>query len=122
MPSLGGWAFDVERWTFYTERKTPDAERPMSNAANTTVETEQDQHQSELRWNYRGLRGNEDEMSVPCGDALWVTLAAVVTFTLAIPATNDHWRAEIVNRGGAAWYFDKDGKVPWMWTAQPATR
>jgi len=30
----------------------------------------------------------------------------------------DHWRVEIVKRGGGAWYFDKNGKLGWMWTAQ----
>ncbi len=54
-------------------------------------------------------------MGILCG----VILAAVVIFTLTIPATNNQWRAEIVNRGGAAWYFDNKGNLRWMWTAQP---
>jgi hypothetical protein len=47
-----------------------------------------------------------------------VMMAAIVTFTLAIPANNDHWRVEIVKRGGGTWCFDKNGKLGWMWTAQ----
>jgi len=46
-------------------------------------------------------------------------LAAAITFGLAIPANNDHWRVEIVKRGGATWYLDKEGNLGWMWTAQP---
>jgi hypothetical protein len=46
-------------------------------------------------------------------------MAAAVTFTLAIPANNDHWRVEIVKRGGGAWYFDRNGHLGWMWTVQP---
>jgi len=43
-------------------------------------------------------------------------MAAAVTFILAIPANNDHWRAEIVKRGGGTWYFDKKGNLGWRWT------
>ena len=43
-----------------------------------------------------------------------VMLASAVTFALTIPATNDHWRTEIVKRGGATWYFDKNGHMGWM--------
>ena len=50
-----------------------------------------------------------------------VMLAAAVTFTLAIPANNMHWRAEIVNRGGGTWYFDKNGHLGWMWTVEPVS-
>jgi hypothetical protein len=46
-------------------------------------------------------------------------MAAAVTFTLAIPANNTHWRVEIVKRGGATWYFEKNGKLGWMWTVEP---
>jgi len=48
-----------------------------------------------------------------------VIMAAAVTFTLAIPANNDHWRVEIVKRGGGSWYFDRNGHLGWMWTVQP---
>jgi len=54
-------------------------------------------------------------MGILCG----VMMAAAVTFTLAIPANNDHWRVEIVKRGGGTWFFDKNGKLDWMWTVQP---
>ena len=47
-----------------------------------------------------------------------VTIAAALTFFVAIPANNDRWRVEIVKRGGGSWYFDKNGKLAWMWTAQ----
>jgi hypothetical protein len=52
---------------------------------------------------------------VLCG----VIMAAVATFTLAIPGNNNHWRAEIFDRGGAAWSIDKDGHYHWRWTVQP---
>ena len=45
-----------------------------------------------------------------------VMMAAAVTFILAIPANNDHWRVEIVKRGGGTWYFDKKGNLGWRWT------
>jgi hypothetical protein len=48
-----------------------------------------------------------------------VIMAAVVTYTLAIPATNDLWRVEIVKRGGGTWYFDKKGHLGWKWTVEP---
>ena len=54
-------------------------------------------------------------IGILCG----VMMAAAVTFTLTIPATNDHWRAEIVDRGGGTWYVDKEGNLGWMWTVQP---
>jgi hypothetical protein len=47
-----------------------------------------------------------------------VMMAAAVTFLVAIPANNDHWRVEIVKRGGGTWYVDKSGKLGWMWTVQ----
>jgi hypothetical protein len=50
-----------------------------------------------------------------------VIMAAAVTFTLAIPANNDHWRVEITKRGGGAWYFDKNGHFGWMWTVEPTS-
>ena len=48
-----------------------------------------------------------------------VMIAAAVTFVLAIPANNDHWRMEIWKRGGAAWIFDKNGHLSWTWTVKP---
>jgi hypothetical protein len=47
-----------------------------------------------------------------------VTMAAAVTFLVAIPANNDLWRVEIVKRGGGTWYVDKNGRLGWMWTAE----
>jgi len=45
-------------------------------------------------------------------------MAAAVTFSVAIPANNDHWRVEIAKRGGGTWYFDKNGHLGWKWTAE----
>ena len=56
------------------------------------------------------------KLSFLSGILCGVTMAAVVTFTLTIPGTNDRWRMEIVNRGGATWYFDKNGHIGWRWT------
>ena len=50
-----------------------------------------------------------------------VMMAAAVTFLIAIPANNDHWRIEIVKRGGGDWYFDKNGHLGWMWIAEPVS-
>jgi hypothetical protein len=46
-------------------------------------------------------------------------ITAGVTLVFAIPANSDHWRMEIWNRGGAAWIFDKNGNIGWMWTVEP---
>jgi hypothetical protein len=54
-------------------------------------------------------------IGILCG----VMMAAAITFVVAIPANNDHWRVEIVKRGGGAWYFEKNGKLGWMWTVKP---
>ena len=54
-------------------------------------------------------------IGVLCG----VMITAAVTFVFAIPANSDHWRMEIWKRGGAAWTFDKNGKIGWMWTVKP---
>ena len=48
-----------------------------------------------------------------------VIMAAAVTFVFAIPANNGHWRVEITKRGGGDWYFDKNGRLGWMWTVEP---
>ena len=48
-----------------------------------------------------------------------VMITAAVTFVLAIPANNDHWRMEISKRGGAVWIFDKNGYLRWTWTVEP---
>jgi len=54
---------------------------------------------------------------VLCG----VIIAALATFTLAIPGNNNQWRAEVFDRGGAAWSIDKDGHYHWRWTVQPTS-
>ena len=53
-------------------------------------------------------------IGILCG----VTMAAALTFFVAIPANNNHWRVEVVKRGGGTWYFDKNGHLGWMWTAK----
>jgi hypothetical protein len=53
------------------------------------------------------------------GTLLGVIMAAGLTFSVAIPANNDHWRVEVVKRGGGAWYFDKNGHLRWTWTVEP---
>jgi hypothetical protein len=52
------------------------------------------------------------------GTLCGVMIAAALTFSVAIPANNDHWRVEITKRGGGDWCFDKNGKLGWMWTAK----
>jgi|GEM_PF-4123882 len=59
------------------------------------------------------------KLSFLIGTLCGVTMAAAVTFTLAIPGNYDHWRAEIVDHGGGAWYLDRNGNIGWTWTAQP---
>jgi hypothetical protein len=67
---------------------------------------------------YRLIEGNKMRRMFLYGILCGVIMAAAVTFSVAIPANNDHWRAEIVKRGGGTWYFDKNGKLGWMWTAE----
>ena len=55
------------------------------------------------------------------GTLFGVILAAAATFTLAIPGTNNLWRAAIFERGGGAWSVDKDGNFHWRWTVQPVS-
>ena len=54
-------------------------------------------------------------VGVLCG----VIMAAAVTFVFAIPANNDLWRVEITKRGGGSWYYDRNGRLDWMWTVEP---
>jgi uncharacterized membrane protein YagU involved in acid resistance len=56
-------------------------------------------------------------VGVLCG----VIITAAVAFGLAIPANSDHWRMEIWKRGGAAWTYDKNGHLSWMWTVEPVS-
>jgi hypothetical protein len=67
---------------------------------------------------YRGIEKNKMTRVFLYGTLCGVIMAAAVTFSVAIPANNDHWRAEIVKRGGGTWYFDKNGKLGWKWTAE----
>jgi hypothetical protein len=46
-------------------------------------------------------------------------MATAITLVFAIPANSDYWRMEIWKRGGAAWTFDKNGKISWAWTVKP---
>ena len=56
-------------------------------------------------------------IGVLCG----VMIAAAAAFALTIPANSDYWRMEIWRRGGAAWIFDKNGRLSWKWTVEPAS-
>lgn len=56
-----------------------------------------------------------------CGILCGVVMAAALTFAVAIPANNAHWQMEIVKRGGGAWFFDKNGRLGWMWTVEPTS-
>jgi hypothetical protein len=67
---------------------------------------------------YRLIERNKMRRMFLYGILCGVIMAAAVTFSVAIPANNDHWRAEIVKRGGGSWYFDKNGHLGWMWTAE----
>ncbi len=53
------------------------------------------------------------------GNLCGVIITAAVAFGLTIPANSDYWRMEIWKRGGAAWTFDKNGHLSWMWTVEP---
>jgi len=48
-----------------------------------------------------------------------VMLATMFTYMFAIPANNYRWQAEIWERGGGAWTFDKNGRWDWKWTVEP---
>ena len=71
---------------------------------------------------YRLTERNEMRRVFLSGILCGVMMAAAVTFALAIPANNDHWRVEIVNRGGGTWYLDTEGNIGWMWTVQPISQ
>jgi hypothetical protein len=66
----------------------------------------------------REMRENKMRRMFLYGILCGVLMAAAVTFFVAIPANNDHCRVEIVKRGGGTWYFDKNGHLGWMWTAE----
>lgn len=69
----------------------------------------------------REMRGNKMIRIFLVGTLCGVIMAAAVTFTVAIPANNDHWRVEITKRGGGTWYIDKSGRLGWMWTVEPTS-
>jgi hypothetical protein len=53
------------------------------------------------------------------GNLCGVIMAAAIAFVFTIPANSDYWRMEIWKRGGAAWTYDKNGHLSWMWTVKP---
>jgi hypothetical protein len=63
--------------------------------------------------------GNKPRRMFLIGVLSGVVITAAVTFKFAIPANSDYWRMEIWKRGGAAWTFDKNGRLNWMWTVKP---
>jgi hypothetical protein len=63
--------------------------------------------------------GNKPRRIFLIGALCGVVITAAVTFVFAIPANSDHWRMEIWKRGGAAWTFDKNGRLGWRWTVEP---
>jgi hypothetical protein len=70
-------------------------------------------------FDYKVIERNNMKRIFLSGILCGVIMAAAVTFAIAIPANNMHWRTEIVKRGGATWYFDKNGHMGWMWTVEP---
>ena len=46
-------------------------------------------------------------------------ITAAAAYVFAIPANSYHWQMEIWKRGGAAWTFDKNGRLSWTWTVEP---
>ena len=100
-----------------------------ATARNCRVRTPQ---RIRLRLNYPKGQGRsegecrlERDMKMKCpfliGILCGVMMAAVVAFTLTIPATNNHWRVEITKRGGGDWYIDKDGNLGWKWLVEPVS-
>jgi hypothetical protein len=65
--------------------------------------------------------GNKIRRTFLCEILCGVIVAATLTFLVAIPANNTHWQIEIVKRGGGAWFFDKNGRIGWMWTVEPTS-
>jgi hypothetical protein len=50
-----------------------------------------------------------------------VMMMAAVTFAFTIPGNNNQWRADITERGGGVWYFDRNGRLGWEWTVRPVS-
>jgi hypothetical protein len=63
--------------------------------------------------------GNKPRRIFLIGVLSGVIITAAVTFVFAIPANTYHWQMEIWKRGGAAWTFDKNGRLSWTWTVEP---
>ena len=63
--------------------------------------------------------GNKPRRIFLIGVLSGVVITAAVTFVFAIPANTYHWQMEIWKRGGAAWTFDKNGRLSWTWTVEP---
>ena len=63
--------------------------------------------------------GNKPRRIFLIGALCGVIITAAAAFVFAIPANSDHWRMEIWERGGAAWTFDKNGRLSWTWTVEP---
>jgi len=63
--------------------------------------------------------GNRPRRIFLIGALSGVVITAAVTFGFAIPANTYHWQMEIWKRGGAAWTFDKNGRLSWTWTVEP---
>jgi hypothetical protein len=55
------------------------------------------------------------------GNLCGVIMAAAVTIAFTIPANSGHWRMEIWKRGGAAWTFDKNGRLSRKWMVEPVS-
>jgi len=50
-----------------------------------------------------------------------VMMMAVIASVFTIPANTFHWQMEIWKRGGAAWVFDENGRLSWMWMVRPVS-
>jgi gas vesicle protein len=65
------------------------------------------------------MKGNKMIRTFLIGNLCGVIMAAAVTVAFTVPANSDHWRMEIWKRGGAAWTYDKNGHLGWMWMVEP---
>jgi hypothetical protein len=76
-------------------------------------------HDAGLRLESKGNEGIQNVTHIPHWKSVRRDYAAAVTFVFAIPGNSDYWRMEIWKRGGAAWIFDKNGHLSWIWTVEP---
>jgi hypothetical protein len=65
------------------------------------------------------MKGNKMIRTFLVGNLCGVIMAAAVTIAFTIPANSDYRRMEIWKRGGAAWIYDKNGHLSWMWMVEP---